>query len=267
MDELEEIFQRYVKSYFIEEKRIPVEISKKKAALARDKEEYQKAVDNNDKHLIHCYQEILKDDEYDLHAYEEKSSFLREPSKEDFLYRWKQREEFPQKVATYADENEMLCFHGTDIFGAKHIIKSGQISSGVDRLGHATSFDPRGRISVTNNDTVDTSVGQYMNLISNFLYPSGCLFVVTAKDKAEYNQLSSGGWMIENVDFRLNPDRLVAIITTPENKERINEWAQKSNIDTGKIMDFEGFIKRCKDRNPKYSQSKIQACEKSIEIE
>lgn len=197
--------------------------------------------------MIRGYQDILKEDEYELKTFEEKSSFLREPTKEDFTYRWQQCTEFSQKVARFADESEMLCFHGTDIFGARHILESGQISSGADRLGRATSYDPPGRISVTNKDTVYTSVDHYMNLTGNFLYPAGCLFVVKPKDKAEYDQLSSTGWMIDNVNFKDNPDRLVAIITTPENIERINDWAQKSNIDTAKIMNFEGFIKRCKE--------------------
>ena len=180
MDELEEIFQKTVEFYKIEKQRVPIEIGKKKATLDRDTQDYQKAVADNDSHLIRGYQHILKEDEYDLKTYEEKSSFLREPTREDFLYRWQQRNEFPQKVASCVDEHKMLCFHGTDIFGAKRILESGQISSGADRMGHATSFDPPGRISVTNKDTLDTSVGQYMNLIDNFLYPAGCLFVVTA---------------------------------------------------------------------------------------
>ena len=267
MDEMEEIFQHCLNSYSIEEKKIPVEISKKKATLARDVQDYQKAVAENDKSMIRGYQDIIKEDEYELKTFEEKSSFLREPTKEDFIYRWQQRTEFSQKVARYADESEMLCFHGTDIFGAKHILESGQISFGVDRLGHATSFDPRGKISATNKDTVDTSVGTYMNLTANFLYPAGCLFVVKPKDKTEYDQLSSTGWMIDNVDFKTNPDRLVAIVTTPENIERVNGWAQKSNIDTAKVMNFEGFIKRCKSRNPKDPRGKMQTPEKYSEIE
>ena len=232
MDEMEEIFQHCLNSYSIEEKKIPVEISKKKATLARDVQDYQKAVAENDKSMIRGYQDIIKEDEYELKTFEEKSSFF-----------------------------------GTDIFGAKHILESGQISSGVDRLGHATSFDPRGKISATNKDTVDTSVGTYMNLTANFLYPAGCLFVVKPKDKTEYDQLSSTGWMIDNVDFKTNPDRLVAIVTTPENIERVNGWAQKSNIDTAKVMNFEGFIKRCKSRNPKDPRGKMQTPEKYSEIE
>ena len=75
-------------------------------------------------------------------------------------------------------------------------------------------------ISATNMDTIETYVGLYMMLTDNYCYPSGCLFVIVAKNKDEYDNLSSG-WMIDNVDFKENPKRLVAIITTPENIEKV----------------------------------------------
>ena len=265
MNELEEIFQRVIDSFPLEQKRIPVEISKKKSTLAKDTQDYQKAVAENDKYLMRVYQDILRSDEYDLRTYEEKSSFLRRPIKEDFIYRWQQRDKFSKEVAIYADKNEMLCFHGTDILGAKHILASGQISSGADRLGHHTSFDPRGRISVTDKDTVDTSVGQYMNMIGNFLYPAGCLFVVKPKDKAEYDNLSSRGWIIENVDFKSNPDRLIAIVTTPENQARVKEWAHENGVETDKVMKFESFIQRCKEHSRETSKGRTHAIGKSQE--
>ena len=262
MEEIEEIFQHCLNKYSVEKKRIPIEINRQKTAMAKDLEDYQKAIAENDRSLIRGYQNMLRDKEYELKAYEEKSSFLREPTKEDISYRWQQCEGFSQKVAQYADENEMLCFHGTDIFGAKHIIESGKISSGADRLGHATSFDPPGKISVTNKDTVDTSVKNYMSLIGDFLYPAGCLFVVKPKDKPEYDKLSSSGWMIDNVDFKENPDRLVAIVTTPENIERVSQWAGKGGIDSSKVMLFEKFVERCKS-NSIASHGKMQTHQRS----
>lgn len=136
----------------------------------------------------------------------------------------------------------MLCFHGTTIFGAKNILLSNTISSGADRLGRSTSFDGPGEISVTNKDTVETSVGIYMRLNDNYCYPAGCLFVIKAKDKDEYDKMPSK-WTIKNVDFRKNPERLVSVITTPENLETVRTWAKDGNIDINKIIDFDTFTK------------------------
>ena len=81
-----------------------------------------------------------------------------------------------------------------------------------------------------------------MHLVDDFYYPAGCIFVVTAKDQEEYKNLPSG-WMICNVDFRKNPERLVAIISTPENMERLTQWANEGEIDSSKVMDFDKFIR------------------------
>lgn len=55
--------------------------------------------------------------------------------------------------------------------------------------------------------------------------------------------------MIKNVNFKENPDRLNAIITTPENIQKVTQWAQKSGIDTKKIVDFDGFIDKHNKQN------------------
>ena len=76
------------------------------------------------------------------------------------------------KIASNFSHDEMLCFHGTTIFGAKNIILSNSISSGANRFGRTTSYDPPGKISATNIDTIETSVGLYMRLNDNYCYPS-----------------------------------------------------------------------------------------------
>ena len=112
----------------------------------------------------------------------------------------------------------------------------------VITLPYKPSFDGPGEISVTNKDTVETSVGIYMRLNDNYCYPAGCLFVIKAKDKDEYDKMPVK-WTIKNVDFREDPERLVAVVTTPENIERVSGWAKDGGINTDKIMDFDTFIK------------------------
>lgn len=248
--DIDEEAQKLKNSYHREKQRIPVDIEKYKKGINEAEKELQAAIAAGDKRLIYAYKDLLKQSKYDLASYEGYTSFLREPTKEDIQYRNRQRYEFPKKAENLS-EDMMLCFHGTNINGAKHILLSGEISSGADRTGRATSFDPPGRISVTNKDTVETSVGTYMNIDGNFCYPAGCLFVVLPENKEEYEKLSSTGWMIKNVNFKDTSERLAAIITTPENLEKVKEWAEGSRIDVSKIMDFDAFV-------DKYSGQKVR---------
>ncbi len=241
MDITDDSLQKYINAYQSEKKRIPINLAQYQKEIEEAEKELQAAIAAGDKRLIYGYQDILKQSKYNFYSYQETTSFLREPTKEDIQYRIRQRREFPKKIENLS-ENMMFCFHGTDLKGAKNILFSGEISSGADRTGKATSFDPPGRISVTNKDTVDTSVGTYMNIDASYCYPAGCLFVVTPADKDEYDALSRDGWMIKNVNFKTQPDRLVSVVTTPENIDKVKHWAQQGGIDVSKVMDFDAFV-------------------------
>lgn len=257
MDIISDLLQNAIYAYQHEQKRIPVETAKYKKEIDEAEKELQAAIAAGDKRLIYGYQDLLKQSKYDFISYQEGTSFLREPTKEDIQYRDRQRREFPQKAANLS-EDMMFCFHGTVLKGAKHILSSGEISSGADRTGRATSFDPPGLISVTNKDTVDTSVGTYMNIDLSYCYPAGCLFVVTPANKGEYDALSSTGWMIKNVDFKTQPDRLVSVVTTPENIDRVKMWAQRGGVDVSKVMDFDAFVRKYSSQNEKELSPVIQ---------
>lgn len=156
------------------------------------KNELNEAILNNaPSYIVKECQKNLISDEYVLRSYEEETSLLREPNEQDIEYRLNQGDQFPKKLANLLLHDNMLCFHGTTIFGAKNILLSNTISSGADRFGRSTSFDGPGEISVTNKDTVETSVGIYMRLNGNYCYPAGCLFVIKAKDKDEYDKMPS----------------------------------------------------------------------------
>ena len=60
-----------------------------------------------------------------------------------------------------------------------------------------------------------------------------------------------------NVSFKENPERLYAIITTPENIERVTEWVENANMDVSKIHDFEGFIQEMGKQKMQFSEQEI----------
>ena len=49
--------------------------------------------------------------------------------------------------------------------------------------------------------------------------------------------------LMGNVNFKQEPNRLYGIITTPENIERVSQWAKVSGVDLSKIHDFDEFAK------------------------
>ena len=166
--------------------------------------------------------------------------FLRPSNIEDMKYRDRQYKDFPNQIKENLPDDLHLCFHGCPINTAKHIIEDGEISSSVDRLGTETSYDESDQISVTTKNTIETTVQGYSGLTGGE-YPAGCIFVITPKDESEIAS-SESSMIIENVDFKKEPDRLYSIITTPENIERVSEWAKQAGIDISKIHDYDDFI-------------------------
>lgn len=181
-------------------------------------------------------------------------AFLRPSNEKDMEYRLRQYDEFPKKIKDLVPEDLPLRFHGCPIYTAKQIIESGEISSSVDRLGVETSYDMEGQISVTTKDTLDTTIHGYTHLSENFL-PAGCVFVLLPKD--ELDTKAGNSMLMGNVNFKQEPNRLYAIITTPENIKRVSQWAKVSGIDLSKIHDFDEFgeIIRTKNTQKNFRES------------
>ena len=171
---------------------------------------------------------------------EDQLDFLRPSDEKDMEYRLRQYDEFSKKMKDLVPEDLPLRFHGCPIYTAKRILESGEISSSVDRLGVETSYDTEGQISVTTKDTLDTTIHGYTHLSENFL-PAGCVFVLLPKD--ELDAKAGDSMLMGNVNFKQEPNRLYGIITTPENIERVSQWAKVIGIDLSKIHDFDGFAK------------------------
>lgn len=57
--------------------------------------------------------------------------------------------------------------------------------------------------------------------------------------------------MIKNVDFKTQPDRLVSVVTTPENIDKVKNWAHLGGVDVSKVMDFDNFVRKYSLQNDK----------------
>ena len=170
--------------------------------------------------------------------------FLRPSSKKDITYRQNAFQFFPAWARENIADEDCLAFHGTTLANTERILSSGRIISGKDRWSIHTSGDDAGEISVATKDFLGVSMKRHMDLIETYrdyerFVPAGCLFVLNI-DQKEY-QLAKDQLQIHNVQLKKNPKILHAVITTPENINRVKWWMQKNDFDPQKACDFETF--------------------------
>lgn len=252
--------REYVKRFQREKENL---IKNRESAIQRIKKEQEKydkikSDDNIDKKelRLEIAQKTIQVRQHALGEINDKLEFLRPANQEDIDYRLKKYSEFSKQVKAEVPDDLHLCFHGCPIYAARHIIEDGEISSSVDRIGSETSYDVSDQVSVTTKNTIETTVQGYTGLTGNYNLPAGCIFAIVPKDENEI-QTSETSMLIGNVSFKENPERLYAIITTPENIERVTEWAEKGNIDLSKVYDFEGFIQDIEKQKTQFSEQEI----------
>lgn len=216
------------------------ELAKERLLAAIDK--YNKIeesnIDRKEERLRIARKTIIRNQNA-LKQIDEQIEFSRPENEQDILYRQRQYDEFPDLIKRIVPDEIPLRFHGCPINVAQHILEDGEISSSVDRLGVETSYDTEDQVSVTTKDTIETTVRGYAGLAGNYSMPAGCIFVVLPRD--EIDAKAGDSMLMSNVSFKENPERLVSVITSPENLERVSQWAQESGIDTSKICDYDGF--------------------------
>ena len=169
--------------------------------------------------------------------------FSRPATQEDISYRDRQSSEFTSNLNKAIPKDNDLFFHGCPIYAARDIIKSGGLSSSVDRIGVSTSYDVEDQVSVTTKDSLDITIGSYTGLNGEgYHLPAGCVFVFKPENEEDLENAKKS-LLTSNTSFRDNPERLIAILSSKENSERLNEWCKNAEIDTSKVFDFDGFVK------------------------
>src|SRR3989338_714504 len=196
-------------------------------------------VENNPK-LRAGYLNILRK-EYALLKEKDVAEFLRKPEQSDITYRLDVMDNWPNKVVELIPEDLPLRFHGCPIYAAREILASGELSSSADRLGFETSYDVSEQVSVSTANNVRISTDSYTDLnAEGCCIPAGCVFVLLPKDKVDAD--AGASLLMQNVSITQEPERLVSIITTPENLTRVSEWATAAGIPADKVVDFSSFL-------------------------
>lgn len=174
--------------------------------------------------------------------------FIRPNSQQDIKYRDEQCETFANKLQMVLSPNFDLRFHGTPIYFAEQIIKSGIISSTADRYdGYIKSTDKEGEISASDKDTIGRTINYFSDMTAyQRALPSGCIFALLPKDK---DDATYGPSLMHSVDLRKNPGQLFGVFTTPENIERVKEWMNEAEFNPNLVYTFEEFLKAVKIRS------------------
>ena len=167
------------------------------------------------------------------------SRFIRPNNEEDILYRRAKISSFDKELRNVISKELDLRFHGTPIYFAEQIIKSGEISSSADRYGgYISSTDPEGEFSVSDISNLYNTIALYTDLTAyQKSLPCGCVFALFPAGMED--EMYPG--LMYNVNIKRNPDQLFGIFTTPENIMRVRNWMQEAKLDSEKVFTFEEF--------------------------
>jgi len=178
---------------------------------------------------------------------DESNRFLRPIDKQDVKYRKIKCMKFEEELLSVLPKDCSLCFHGTPIWNAEKIIKSGKIlaEAGVGKE-NKTPLKAHNQIYVSTINNIWFTIKHHADLL-NFKYPAGCIFVVSPQDVKDCKSAKSKN-LINSIDFVKNPERLKYIITTPENIHMVKHWIDESKIKVSLncVVDYDEFIEDVK---------------------
>lgn len=203
--------------------------------------------ENNDVEIDRCNRRII--DMIDK-IKERKTyiDFMRANSDEDLEERNIISHMFPQMIKTVIPDNIPLVFHGNRNIGVVlEIIKSGGLFTPEQRGVSEKSFAVL--IDVTYKSNIMVSC-EFAEPGMNSFMPYGAIFAFLPLENEIENVLNTGENSqviggVEGVNFREEPDRLIGIITTVENKERIRSCCLESGWPVDKVFTYQEFVLLC----------------------
>lgn len=242
-----EEYELYKKSLEANKKNIEMWKRNVKEAEIKLKELREKFPENSPK-CEYAKKEVSKS-KFNLEKLELSSKFIRPNTPEDISYRdGISSKDFIEKLQEVTHPNLDLRFHGTPIYFAEQIIKSGGISSTADRKdGYMRSTDQKGEISASTIKSLGRTMDFFLDMgayIRNL--PGGVIFAILPKDEADAN---FGIDLLHSVNFKENPEQLFGLITTPENIGQVTEWMEKSGFHDKGVYTFEGFVEAVKEKS------------------
>lgn len=225
-------------------------IESQKTSLTRYQTMYDEAIENNETRKAEVYGSRVEKIKRRINELENQLSYMREDIPGDLEERKKIRQSFSKQVAEIIPDGVPMVFHGNnDIATIYEILKSGGLKTpeerGVDFKSFATQID------VANKHDIHVPI-EFADPGIESARPYGAIFAFYPKKDEIYKGLGNFGSEVpggvQSIDFKEDDDRFVGVITTEENKERIQKWLQEFGMDDKKIFTHSEFIEMCKDR-------------------
>ena len=225
-------------------------LESQKNSLTKYKTMYDEAIKNNETRKAEAYGSRVEKIKRRINELENQLSYMREDIPEDLEERKRIRQSFSKQVAEIIPDGIPMVFHGNnDIAAIYEILKTGGLKTpeerGVDFKSFATQID------VANKHDIHVPV-EFADPGIDSARPYGAIFAFYPKKDEIYKGLENFGSEVpggvQSIDFKEDDDRFVGIITTEENKERIQKWLQEFGMDYKKIFTHLEFIEMCKDR-------------------
>ena len=206
-------------------------------------------LDSSKSHLLDSLQTYLNDAKRNLRIFQSIYEYMRPNIEEDVEKRIKILKEFPSVVDKNIPDDIPLVFHGTKNIGTVlQIIKTGGLLTPEQKGESFTTF--ASQIDVTYKNDIHVSCDFAEPGILDSYLPYGAIFAFTPLDEEIDNVIRTKGTEVkggvDGVKFTDEPDRLFSIITTLENKQKIEEWCEEYGWPVGKVTTHEEFIEKCK---------------------
>ena len=225
-------------------------LESQKNSLTNYKTMYDEAIKSNEPRKAEVYGSRVEKIKRRINELENQLSYMREDIPEDLEERKKIRQSFSKQVAEIIPDGIPMVFHGNnDIAAIYEILKTGGLKTPEERGVDFKSFATQ--IAVANKYDIHVPV-EFADPGIDSARPYGAIFAFYPKKDEIYKGLENFGSEVpggvQAIDFKEDDDRFVGIITTEENKERIQKWLQEFGMDYKKIFTHLEFIEMCKDR-------------------
>lgn len=244
-------------------------IEERKMSLNKYQKILDEAIKDDEKRKIEVYSARIDKIKGRINSLQSQLMYMRENTESDLEERRDAQLNFSKEVTNVVPDGVPLVFHGNrDIAMIYEILKSGGLKTpeerGVDFKSFATKID------VANKYDIHVPV-EFAEPGSATCRPYGAIFAFYPKENeiekglGKFGSEVPGG--VESINFKEENDRFVAIITTEENIERIQNWLKEFGMDDKKVFTHSGFIEMCKARyKEQENNSSLQDVKNELEV-
>ncbi len=222
-----------------------------KKEIEECKKMLERAIEMNYIEKIGFYKNKIHRKEQEIIYYKKQLDIIRLDTQQDINERLHIQKEFSSLVASIIPDGVEMLFHGNKDLNTIHeIINSGGLKTleeqGIEQ--HTGSF-AENLIDVSNKYNIQVPV-EFSEPGIMSCRPYGAIFVVYPNENEKSRAVENSGTEIcggiGSIDFKIEDNRFVGIITTHENKAIIQQWLKENGMNYNKVYAHNEFIDMCK---------------------